>query len=596
MAPFDEDPKIPNTPPAHDSGVSGVFGSAQPSFKQQGDDAGSAPGEFTQLFGKPPKPAPLEGIGTNDLAVPVTPAAPVIASEPAKPDSPSQPGSFTMIFGASPLAAKPDPTPSEPLCEPTPGFEKTSILEVPVKKAGQLTPPVTEARPASSFDSLFPSQAAGAKVEPVEAPLPKPIVAETVPVIPPSPRKPSEFTMMFADPTRPSISESAPKSFAEPVPPAATPATPSPVFTKTEPKGDPGSFTQLFGTPSVGAQAPPPPPPAAANEVPGVKPASPEEFASIFNFPLRDSSVAPQQAPKSAPGEFTAMFNSSPVIPSAPPPAPAAKDPGAFTKLFNAPTPAAQAPITQAPSSFDKLFSPAPVKAKEESFTSVFGGGANASNTDAKRTSYPPDSQSYPASSLEQTPRPEAKQQPVATWPPASPSPTPTGTSSSGATQIFTRQADAPVPAPPPPPTGPSAFTQVISGGMVREATQRAAAQAPPPPQSPQFMPPVGYPAMPPAAPPTMPAAPTMPQAPGFQPNFGQPPAMNQPMWPAPPPMPQAQLPPVQYPPMQYPPMPQPPMAQPSAPAKTNWLPLIIGVNIFVLIVVILIVVFALRK
>jgi hypothetical protein len=103
---------------------------------------------------------------------------------------------------------------------------------------------------------------------------------------------------------------------------------------------------------------------------------------------------------------------------------------------------------------------------------------------------------------------------------------------------------------------------------------------------------------------PIPPAAPPLP-------NYGQPPGMNAPgMWPVQPPMPHMQAPSLQYPQMQMqqpqmphmqmpqPQMPQPPMAQlPSgAPPKTNWMPVIIAVNIFVVIVVLLILVFALRK
>jgi len=592
MAPFDKDPKTSDTPPALSPGVSGVFGPADPTFKGQGDDAGSSAGEFTKLFGKPPKPAPLEGIGTDSLPAGVTPATPAIASEPALTSAPARPGSFTMIFGAGPVTAKPDPVSPEPLSESTDGFAKTSVLAVPAKGVARLTPPEAEARPADKFDSLFPAPAASA--ESSEPPLPKAFVVETAAPAPSAaapPHKPSEFTMMFSEPARSPAAEDMPKIFEEPTSPEA-PATPSPVFAKAEPQSTPGSFTQLFGTPAQRGEQTPPPSPVAADASPGVRSASPEEFASIFNFPLRDSSATSEPPPKSAPGEFTAMFNSAPVSPSAPPSAPTAKDPGAFTKLFNAPapSPAAQAPSAPPPSSFDKLFSPAPAKGREESFTGIFGAGAAAANGDAKSGTIPPESRSYPASNLEPPPRSEAKP-PMATWPPPAPASTPAASSSSGATQIFTRPGGSPAPAPPPPPTGPSAFTQVISGGMVREATQRAAPQVAPP-SPPQFVPP-GYPPMPAAVPPAMPAAPTMPQPAGFQPTFGQPPAINPPgMWPVPP---QPQMPSMQYPQMPQP-LPQPQVPRPSAPPKTNWLPLIIGVNIFVLIVVILIVIFALRK
>ncbi|MGA3127072.1 MAG: hypothetical protein ABSD13_10155 [Candidatus Korobacteraceae bacterium] len=87
-------------------------------------------------------------------------------------------------------------------------------------------------------------------------------------------------------------------------------------------------------------------------------------------------------------------------------------------------------------------------------------------------------------------------------------------------------------------------------------------------------------------------------------PNFAPPHLMGAPgMWPQPTPMPhmQMQMPSMMNPQMQMQmQMPQPPMAKPpalpTAPSKTNWVPLIIGVNVFVVIVLILILIFALRK
>lgn len=611
MAPFDQDPKATDTPPVRDSGVSGIFGPTDAAFRQPGDNASTQPGEFTSLFGKAPKPEPLEGIGTANPANGSAPEKQASADLPIEPSAPNTnaPGSFTMIFGASHLAAKVEPPP--PL---GPGYEPTQIANsIPVERpaigSNPLAPPKSETGPFGTA----PMDPSG--IVKCHLPVPeKPATAATVPTAMPAavepPRGTSEFTMMFGNPARPAAASGVPEAFPEPTTPAPAPTAPAATFANEQPMGGQGAFTQLFGTPVKPGGQTPFQSAATANAQPATKAASPEEFASIFNFPLRDSSAKPEPAPKPAPGEFTSMFNATPAPAFAASPAftPTAKDPGAFTKLFNAPaTAASEAPKAQQAADFNKLFSAAPAEPKRESFTSVFGTGGAATDNSAKPAPFPPLSQDYPSSGMGQAPSPVAKQ-PMAGWPVATPSQTPASASSSGATQIFTRPGDAPgSPAPPPPPAGPSAFTQIVSGNMVREAQQSAAQAAQPqPPAAPSFMPPAGFPPspMPPGVPPMPPAASPMPPVGAPMPNFAPPHLMGAPgMWPQPTPMPhmQMQMPSMMNPQMQMQmQMPQPPMAKPpalpTAPSKTNWVPLIIGVNVFVVIVLILILIFALRK
>ena len=617
MAPFDQDPKTPGTSPAPSPGVSGIFSRADAAGTQPGDDANSSAGEFTKLFGKPPQPAPLEGIGTTSSAAASIASAPVVEVPPTSPaaSKTDAPGSFTMIFGSNPLAPKVEAQPPEPPGEAAANFEPTvAYTPPPAQDTSGGSGPVAKAesspRAGVSFTSLFSSPAASPEAEAYTPPPPQPPSSEPAGFSSPAepPRGPSEFTMMFGGPARPVAG--ATESAARPTTPAATPAnTPAAMFPKQEPKGTLGTFTQLFGNPagsSAGVPAQPLGEGYAPAEQPTTQPASqpatPEEFANIFNFPLRDSSSTPEPAHKAVPGAFTSMFDSAPASPASPTPEPAAKDPGAFTKLFNAPVPSAAQPSQD----FNQMFTPPPVEARRDSFTGIFGEGAGTANNATSPMSYPPGSQNYPSSGPEASPNSGVKQ-PMDGWPMATPSqpssPTSTGAPSSGATQIFTRPGDAPAPAPPP--SGPSAFTQVISGGLVREAAQRAAMQGGQP-AGPSLTPPTGFPGVAPGTPmsPTPPVAPPLP-------NYGQPPGMNAPgMWPVQPPMPHMQAPSLQYPQMQMqqpqmphmqmpqPQMPQPPMAQlPSgAPPKTNWMPVIIAVNIFVVIVVLLILVFALRK
>ena len=284
--------------------------------------------------------------------------------------------------------------------------------------------------------------------------------------------------------------------------------------------------------------------------------------------------------PKPLSGDFTQVFGTSPATPRLPMAAQEAKDAGAFTKLFQ--TPSSRTETTE-PQSSDAL-SKQPVTTAAEpaagSFTAVFGRSAGSpDNRDnfGKPASNPPPGSGRPFSGLEEASG--SGEQERTGWPSALPSKLSGGAPSDGATRIF-KPATSPA-APPAPaiPAGPSAFTKVISQSQIREAMRQAAPQAPgspapPAPPMPQFF-----------------SASPMPPAAGSTPNLA-PHAMSIPGTP-----PQMQMP---YPQIPQPQMPQPPMPQspaaPAAPAKVNWMPLIIGLNVFFLIVVLLIVIFALRK
>jgi len=134
-------------------------------------------------------------------------------------------------------------------------------------------------------------------------------------------------------------------------------------------------------------------------------------------------------------------------------------------------------------------------------------------------------------------------------------------------------------PAPPPQSTGPGEFTRIISGSMLREAqqAQNAASGSPPlPPEQAggQF----GLPQM------QMPHAPALPKMPGIMSSVS--PMQGGGASP--------QMPYFQQPPFAFPPAPAVPQVPPRSKLQ-QYLPLILVVNVFVLLIVVLILVFALR-
>jgi hypothetical protein len=462
------------------------------------------------------------------------------------------PGEFTKLFGKAPV-----PEPLDGIGAATPPAEVPGAAGAPVILP---EPPATGVFAAPSMSTEEFSRA-------IEPPPPAAPATPTA-TSPAEPlRQPSEFTMLFGKPARQAAPEAAAKPFSEPAPEAAQ-----------GPKNWSGSFTQLFGAtaqppaPSVPRPLNPPdpePPPAA-------KTPTPEEFANIFDFPLRDNSTSAEPAPKPGAGEFTAMF-SRPVAPS---PAPVAKDPGAFTQYFSRAEVEAAKP--QRSEGLNQLLGTPTTERKDDSFIKRFGGGTNPIDNLSKPESYPPRSRDAvnqdPIGNLERGSGADEKP-PGTAWAP--PAPSYRSESTAPATQILKVPGATPAePTAASLPPGPSAFTRIVSGDMVREAMQQAAMQAGPPASgAPSAPPAMGFPT-PPMTPPAMPHIP---------PPAAPPAAMRMP--------PMVQMPHLQAPPVQMPQAPAArPPASPAAPAMINWMPVIIGVPVFLLIIAILILIFVLRR
>lgn len=345
-------------------------------------------------------------------------------------------------------------------------------------------------------------------------------------------------------------------------PPAAGDASIAPKEEASAAQGQhsPGQFTQQCenlnlsrATREMTSPATEPLRPAKAPEVPRASgqdaPSSPAgAFTKLFGAPAQPSTqetpAMPPASPAQPPGEFTRMFrfNSQPPPPPATP-QPEAKAEGAFANAFRA------GPVAPSPPQYP----PAPPEAKEAgAFTKLFN--------------MPPPEEPLTARPAAALPQP-ARDPLAALQPSEVPGNTP------AATQIFVRPGGNVSPEPPPVAAGPSAFTKIIS----------APAAAPPAPV--------------PAAPAPSPPA---PPPPGMAPFFA-PPAVAIPPVSVPPPqvapMPWP-MPPVQVaampPQPQIPPSPQPQSAPPAP--SVNWMPLILGINVFLLLAIIVILIFALRK
>ena len=630
-------PAAPQTEPQAGGGFTAMFGA--PVATPAGETAEPA-------FERPAIVSP---------AVPAIPAAvePKAEPLPAAPQTePQAGGSFTAMFGA-PVA-----TPAGETAEPA--VEKPAIVSPAVPAIPAAIEPKAEPLPAApqmepqaggSFTAMFGApvavpagEGAGPAFEkPAAIP---PVVPDAATAVEPK-AAPPEFSPSAVQSTLQPVGEGVVVSVAQPAP--AAPAV-------AKPNETPGSFTQFFSAsslpPAADVPARPASAPAASSAASG---ASPEEFGRMFDFPLRDSSVGNEQpAPQQGAGEFTKMFRAFPPASPVSTPAPAAKEAGAFTQMFNAPVVgqslgsapreasladfpgmqsgggtssgnqqgaftqmfSAQAPPAAEPvnkpmdsGGLNSLFNnapPAQSAAQAGSFTSVFGSGPSTpQDSFAAPTARPYEggAQGRPVVNVEAPPSPQEKQQ-MPAWSTPATSGTAGGVSASGATQIFTRpEAVSAAPLAPPPPPGPSAFTQIISGRQVREAMQQAAMQAgqppvaptPVPPPMPQFQAPAPPPMpMPVVTPPSV----QMPQVQAQMPPMQMPQAQVQmPQMQ----MPQAQMqtPQMQMPQMQMPPMPMPPPPKPqppAAPAKTNWMPLIIGANVLFFLIVILVLIFALKK
>lgn len=460
--------------------------------------------------------------------------------------------------------------------------------------------------PSSSEDDLLKSLMSDSVAPAEAAPLPEPVA--------PASPEPGEFTRMFQA-LKPEASVRPPSPSVDK--PAATkpPADLTNVFTPVNlnkprasaPAGNqsqpdkPGEFTQLLQTltrPVAG-----PEPGQARAPVAEASAPMPGSFTQMFQAisseklaesaaPSTDQAVPPPQA--AAAGGFTQIFQalsestreSVPSVVPEPPAAPASQSgTGSFTQIFqqlNAqPQPQSdsfaflkQEPAPQTPANFYGT-NPAPqepVVPAQGGFTQLFQalGKENA---------------------------PSREPGPFAPLPPQPPSATPPA--AGGFTQLLqTLNAGSaspqttptpviapqtpPLPSPMPASSGPGEFTRIISGSMLREAqTQEGTTASSSPVMPPTASPGSGQaafqiPKIPQAMQPQFPHMPQVsmhggggaaPQMPHFQPSafpFPQPPAA--------------------------------PVPQPPAPGKLQqYLPLLLVLNIFVLLIVVLIVVFVLR-
>ncbi len=264
-----------------------------------------------------------------------------------------------------------------------------------VHPAAPVTPPRNENEPGQSSTAVFsaPVMPAGEFSNPVKEP-PAPAAPAAPDVASPAEplRQPSEFTMLFGRATRQPAPEAAAKPSA-----GTRGGGGKHVGKHARSVGGKPRPEELVGIvhASVWRLAVPPPaqsvPPksepnrnraAAAPKTP-----SPEEFANIFDFPLRDSSSGAEPAPKPGPGEFTAMFG-RPASPASPP---AAKEPGAFTRLFSAPTASELEAARQVRSEgLNTLMGTPTTERKDERFESNFGGARQPDRPARQAGTYAP--------------------------------------------------------------------------------------------------------------------------------------------------------------------------------------------------------------
>jgi hypothetical protein len=588
-----------------------------PKFPGPDESAGSNPASATGIFGKvtpPPAPSTQEDDWLKSLlrtetppdqgsveatAVTPSPHAPAGIAPASAPPS-NNPGSFTQMFEALGVAdARPSkiesaptsnaesappipatPAPAKPAADLTSVFTAISVGKSPAFVAPPATPTASaaESKPGE-FTQLL--QTLNTPVLKTESEPSSPPVVET----PSASAEPGSFTQLFkkapAQTAAPEASFS-PAHIPEGEPPASAPVSGSGT----------GAFTQLFQTlspdqkesskPAAAVSTPPVAAPPVATPLPQPQPAVTEGFTQMFQslspktepapMPPSASSAAfepPEAQPKSGPGAFTQMFS---------------QIGGQSVAQENTLASLKQESVPQSNFQFS---TPAPVP------------GANPFGTSAPR----PDptspaqggfTQLFQALGTEN--KAPAKEPPLIPSSPAAPNPAPPA--AGGFTQLLrTLNADssppqqaappqmASSPAPPSPmsSSGPGELTRIISGSMLREAQDQNVAPGPP------VIPSGGQPAgagqpgisMPRMQMPQPPAFPKMP--PGAPPV----PSMQAGGGAAP------QMPHFQPPPFAFPPAPAPPVPQPGK--LQQYLPLILVVNVFVLIVVILIVVFALR-
>lgn len=412
------------------------------------------------------------------------------------------------------------------------------------------------------------------------------VATAEIPLVPGSPTpvgpaaaQPSEFTRMFQAPSAPASAppgkQDQPGEFTRmfvapvaPAPPASAPVVATPSY-PVQKAAEPGEFTRMFVAPI----ASPPPvnspipvvPPAPAQK----KPAAAGEFTRMFQAPPAAQPASSTKPAAPPAGEFTRMFQATPPSPQVSPANAAA--PGEFTQFFKTPNPSGPLPSSPV---VDKLMPQAPGSAganRVGEFTRMFGKAdlpMQETGTAAGSPVSPPISAPSAA-------------------------PTFTAPASGTATQTFSVPAPPPVTAPSPvaptSSTGPGDFTRQFSAPVALTLGQQAVPNVPPqqPLQfaGPQFTPPqVSAPqvSVPQVSAPQV-SAPQM-SAPQVSSPYVTPPSVSTPSVA----LPQPSLP--------QPSMPQRPASAPTGMAKSNNLPLILGIAAIVVLAVVVIFYFALRK
>ncbi len=242
--------------------------------------------------------------------------------------------------------------------------------------------------------------------------------------------------------------------------------------------GEPGEFTRLFETPSVASEGPSPiaesPRKQAAEEGSTREPRSnpPEEFTRLFQTTGVAEPEAGSQREPSSPdieaGEFTRMFQAprpstttaaapAQVRQAAPPPSSSSAEAGEFTRMFQAKPPAAPKSVGRPPTAHPPTAPPPAASAGEAGeFTRMFQA------------------------------KPPVAEKPVSPPPPATPSPVPASGHAGEFTRVFQPpEAAKPASAPARPPAeGPGEFTRMFQSPLGQGTEAPLDLNATPPPST----------------------------------------------------------------------------------------------------------------
>jgi hypothetical protein len=367
----------------------------------------------------------------------------------------------------------------------------------------------------------------------------------------PRPSGPGEFTKLFQA-MQEKAGPAAPPPQVSPAPVSPVPLFPAQDPRQAPPPG-PGEFTRIFVTPS--APAAERPTRVIPETPPYTPPASNPPRARGFSSPGVSGSASADQS-------FTQVFKAGSGASTPPPEAPS----------FSAHTPAAtpsQDPWQQTPA-FSEVSRPAAPPPDSSNATGLLSSLGQAESTPRRtEASYRPD---------------EPESFPPYVPPPVSPQP-PSGQSTS-VTRLIQRLSETPrsdtsqasyppfpqpiasSPEPPPPPasSGPGAFTRMISGEAVKAALEGAGSQAAPPPPAPVASSPV-------FEPPKF-------QAPKIEPPKVEPPKI--------------QAPKIEPPKVEAPKLAAPALAAPKSKLE-ELVPILLILNTFLLIVLLVVVIFAMK-